>query len=303
MVVVHPESELARIRIYADGHRIVAQVRLRRSRQTCRTEIGRIAIQCELVVVPVPLRVERSEEEQMVLEAGNVAAQLGVRVVVALVQDFALQVEVRLTRTQSKIIHLQALCFELLRSEVAAHRAMERVRTRLGDDLHDTAGGLAVLRFETAGLHLDFLHERQVDAAGERTVDARVHADAAEGAVGDAHAVSNVIVFQTGRARDGRVGRSGAAAASHTRRSIEQAGDAAAHRNGLVEGVGEIGRLGGRLGIYCDRASGYLHRRRACPDFHFHADARGPPRNNLNSLNIRGLKTLLFHFDGVEAGD
>src|SRR5207248_8790541 len=132
VVVVHPESELARIRIYADGYRIVAQMRLRRSRQTCRTEIGWIAIQGELVVVPVPLRVERSEEEQMVLEAGNVAAELDVRVVVALVQDLALQIKALLAAAQSKIVHLQALCFELLRSEVAAHRAMERVRTRLG---------------------------------------------------------------------------------------------------------------------------------------------------------------------------
>src|SRR5207249_7933281 len=166
----------------------------RRPGHTSRTAIGRIAELSKLVVVPVPLRVERSEEEQMVLEAGNVAAELGVRVVVALVQDLALQIKALLAAAQSKIVHLQALCFELLRSDVAAHRAMERVRTRLGDDLHDTAGGLAVLRFETAGLHLDFLHERQVDATGERTVDARVHADAAEGAVGDAHAVSNVIV-------------------------------------------------------------------------------------------------------------
>src|SRR3989449_3504136 len=148
-------------------------------------------------------------------------------------QNLALQVKSLGTATCSKIIHLQALCFELLWSEVATHRSMERVRARFGHNLHDTAGGLAVLRFETAGLHLDFLHERQVDAAGERTVDARVHADAAEGTVGDAHAVSNVIVFQTGRARYRWIGRSGAAAASHTRRSIEQAGDAAAHRNGL----------------------------------------------------------------------
>src|SRR2546429_1041194 len=227
MVVVQPESQLTRIRIHADGHLIVAQARLRRSGKTCRTVIGRIAVLSELVVVPVPLRVERSEEEQMVLEAGNVAAELGVRVVVALVQDLALQIKALLAAAQSKIVHLQALCFELLRSEVAAHRAMERVRTRLGDDLNDTAGGLAVLRFETAGLHLDFLHERQVDATGERTVDARVHADAAEGTVGDAHAVSNVIVFQTGRARYRWIGRSRAAAAGHTRRSIKQASDAA----------------------------------------------------------------------------
>src|SRR2546430_17408207 len=102
------------------------------------------------------------------------------------------------------------------------------------------AGGFALLRYKPAGLHLDFLHERQVDATGERTVDARVHADAAEGAVGDAHAVSNVIVFQTVRARDVRVGRSGAASASHTLLIIVQAVDAAFRRNGLAARVSEM---------------------------------------------------------------
>ena len=118
---------------------------------------------------------------------------------------------------------------------------MELVRARLGHDLHDAAGGLAVLRFEAAGLHLDFLHERQVDAGGERAVDARVHADAAEAAVGDAHAIRYVVVFQTGSARDRRIRRSRAAAGSYARRRIEQTGDATSYRNRLVEGVGQVG--------------------------------------------------------------
>src|ERR1700674_2170345 len=133
---------------------------------------------------------------------------------------------------------------------------MELVRSRLGDDLHNAAGGLAVLGFETARLHLDFLHERQVNASGERAIDTRVDSDAAEAAVGDAHAIGNVVVFQSGTARDGRVRRASTAAGGHARGSIEEAGNAAAHRDGPVEVVRQVGghRRGG--GIYLNCAGG-----------------------------------------------
>src|SRR3981189_2646220 len=133
---------------------------------------------------------------------------------------------------------------------------MELVRSRLGDDLHNAAGGLAVLGFETARLHLDFLHERQVNASGERAIDTRVDADAAEAAVGDAHASGDIVVFQSGAARDGRVRRAGTTAGGHARGSVEEAGDATSYRKGPVKVVRQVGgpRRGG--GIYLNCAGG-----------------------------------------------
>src|ERR1700682_5265294 len=127
------------------------------------------------------------------------------------------------------------------------------VRSRRGDDLHDAAGRFAVLRLETTRLYLDFLHEAKVNAGAQRTVQSRVDADAAEAAVGDAHAIGNVVVFQSGTARDGRVRRASTAAGGHARGSIEEAGNAAAHRDGPVEVVRQVGghRRGGGIYLNC----------------------------------------------------
>ena len=84
-------------------------------------------------------------------------------------QDFPLQIETLVRCAVCKIICLQPRRLERLRSKVSAHDAMQLIATGLGDDLHDTAGRLAVLGFKSAGLHLNFFYKRQVDAGGQRT--------------------------------------------------------------------------------------------------------------------------------------
>src|SRR5262249_41797997 len=75
-------------------------------------------------------------------------------------------------------------------SSEKAHRSVEGVAARLGYDLHDAAGGHAVLRLKAAGLDLHFLDETQVDAGPHRTVLAGENSQAAEGSVCDVDAVS-----------------------------------------------------------------------------------------------------------------
>ena len=128
MVVVQPVGSLARVRVDLNGFVKISQMRLGRASQACGTEIGRIAVLSKLIVVGVPLRVERSVEEQMVLESGNVASNLSIQVVIALVKDLALEVKAFLAATRSKIIRKQTSRFKLLRSEVAADGAMQLVR-------------------------------------------------------------------------------------------------------------------------------------------------------------------------------
>ena len=73
---------------------------------------------------------------------------------------------------------------------------MVLVGAALGDHVHDAAERLAVLRFKAAGLHLDFLHEVEIDSVAERAVDAAEGAEAAEARVGDVRAIDDVFVFQ-----------------------------------------------------------------------------------------------------------
>src|SRR3954469_10235171 len=97
----------------------------------------------------------------------------------------------------SEVIRIQALRFELLRSEESRHAAMKRITAGLGYNLHHSAGALSVLRFISTGLYLDFFHERKIDARGKRPINARVNTDTTERAVSNVHAVSYVLVFQS----------------------------------------------------------------------------------------------------------
>jgi len=69
---------------------------------------------------------------------------------------------------------------------------------------------MAVLRFEPAGLDLDFLYEGQVDAGAEWAIGAGPNTDTAEGRVVDGHAVCDVQVLKTGGAGNGRILRASA---------------------------------------------------------------------------------------------
>ena len=79
----------------------------------------------ELVVVGIPLRIKRSEEENMVLSSRNVAAQLGIRVIVALMENLALQIEARIRSAAAKIVGELARQLRALRSEVTTQGTME----------------------------------------------------------------------------------------------------------------------------------------------------------------------------------
>src|SRR6476661_2582848 len=119
-----------------------------------------------------------------------------------------------------------AVSFYLAGCKVSAQAAVKFIAARFGDDLYDAASRLSILRFEPSRLHLHFFYEGKVDAGGERTIHARVNADAAEAAIGDADAVSDVVVFESGAAGDGRISCAGSAATGHARSCVEQAGNA-----------------------------------------------------------------------------
>ena len=72
---------------------------------------------------------------------------------------FSLMVGNALLIQSARVIRIQMCNLKLLRAKVSTHAAMKLIATGLGNDLHDAARGLAVLRFESAGLHLDFLNE------------------------------------------------------------------------------------------------------------------------------------------------
>ena len=114
---------------------------------------------CKLVLGAVPLRIERSEEEQFVLEAGDVSAHLSIEVIVRLMAALSDQIELLVTPACLEIINLRAFSFKRRRCEVSTDRAVELISARFGDDLNDTAGGFAVLRFESAGFYLHFFYE------------------------------------------------------------------------------------------------------------------------------------------------
>ncbi len=82
---------------------------------------------------------------------------------------------------------------------------MNLIGAALGDHVHDAAESLSVLRFKTAGLHLDFLNKVEIDAVAEGAVYAAVGSKTAEARVGGVRAIDNVFVFKTGSAVDGRI--------------------------------------------------------------------------------------------------
>jgi len=122
-------------------------------------QVGGVAELGELILVAVPLRIEGSEKEELVLKAGNRPSNLSVQIIIALVKDLTLKVEPFVDAAVLEIVNLLAFRFERGRREVAADNAMQLVAAGFGDDLYDAAGGLAVLRFESAGLYLHLFHE------------------------------------------------------------------------------------------------------------------------------------------------
>src|SRR5215469_8317725 len=185
MAIIEAEGKFACVRIHFHRHREVPEGRLGPSwNGASRTQVRGIPKLSEAIVVGVPLRIERSEEENVILETRNVATKFCVDVVLTLVEDLAQEVESLLCATLRIIVGRQALPFKRLGREEARHLAMKLVGARLGDELHDATSRFPILRLETARLNLHFLHERQIDAGRQRTEVARIYADATKAAIG-----------------------------------------------------------------------------------------------------------------------
>src|SRR5438105_2330160 len=101
------------------------------------------------------------------------STNFNVRIVVRLMQELSLQVKPLVRAALRKVVSEFAGSFECLRSKEGADRTVKIIAAGFGDDLHDAAGGLAILRFESAGLHLNFFHKAQVDAGRQRSVQTR----------------------------------------------------------------------------------------------------------------------------------
>ena len=116
--------------------------------------------------------------------------------------------------------------FETVRTRVAEGAALEVVRAALGHNVDHAAGRLAELRFVAAGLHLDFLHEVVRRAVAERAEHDRVRSQRAIAAVGDVHAVHDVLVLEAARSSDRRIGDAHTAASADAGRQIERVAEA-----------------------------------------------------------------------------
>src|SRR2546430_1035983 len=80
-------------------------------------------------------------------------------------------------------------------SSIAKHVAVEFVAATLGNNVKNSAGGLAVLRAVGAGLDFYFLYKLKRE----------VRSRSAESGVGRVNAVENVVIFRSGRAGDRRI--------------------------------------------------------------------------------------------------
>src|SRR4030095_10873531 len=126
-----------------------------------------------------------------------------------------------------------------------------------------------------AGLHLIFLHEIEWRAVTQRAEDNGIRPECAIPAVGDVHAVDDVLVFETARSLNRRIRDADIAAAAHAGREIERVADPTSDRKSGECGAVEIradrcaGRIDWRRGR--DNLNGFLER----PDLHGEWDVHG----------------------------
>src|SRR2546430_15766503 len=143
--------------------------------------------------------------------------------------------------------------------EVAAELTVGLRAAGLGDDLHDTATGVASRGLEAAGLDLHFLDEGLVDPAAKRTVGTCPDAQASEGRVIDGNAVRHIGILESAGAGNGRVVAAGLNAVDRAGAQIEKIGYTALNGNILKESDGDI-RGDGRSGsVDLDGVRGAFH--------------------------------------------
>ena len=151
----------------------------------------------------VPRGIKGAKEEKPILKSmyRNITAEFEITFIVGIIQATADFVQFSKLRIISVLIGgLHAPCVE-----ISPHGTEELGSSGFGNQLNDAAGCLAILRFETTGLDLYFLDEGQVQAAAERSINSRPHANAAESGVIDRDAVCDIKIFKSRRARDRRI--------------------------------------------------------------------------------------------------
>src|SRR6266478_3885865 len=153
---------------------------------------------------------------------------------------FSLMVGDTLLVQSARVIRIQMLYLKLLRPKKGTDAAMKLISTGLGNDLHNAARRLAVLRFVATCFYIDLLHKGEIDAGSERPVISREHPNAAKRAIGDVDAIGHVLIFQPAASRNRGVGRTGPATFVHPRSRIEQAGDIASDWHLGIEGIVQV---------------------------------------------------------------
>ena len=139
----------------------------------------------------LPLRVDGAEEEQAVVH--DRTAERGADVAQSCRDgvDGALDA-----------VHGVVVGFEAVRTDVSEPAAFERVAAALRDNVDHPAGGLSELRLVAARLHLDFLHEVIRRAVAERAKHDRIRPQRAVAAIGDVHAIDDILVLEPARSAD-----------------------------------------------------------------------------------------------------
>src|SRR5207253_7372105 len=185
--------------------------------------------------------------------------------------------------------------------EVAADFAMGLGAAGFGDNLHDAAAGVPILRLKPASLDLHFLDERLVDAAAERAVRTCPNAQTPEGGVIDGNAVSHIGILESAGPRNGRIVAAGLNTVDRARAQIKQVGNAPLHGNVLEEGVGDV-RSNRRSGsVNRDRGGADFHGFRDLARFENDFDAGGLINLDFGALYAGDLEAWFLYFDGVNA--
>src|SRR5258708_8717189 len=86
---------------------------------------------------------------------------------------FSLMIGDTLLIQSARIIRIQMLNLKLLRPKKATDAAVKLISTGLGNDLHNAARRLPVLRLVATCFHVDFLYKRENDTGSERAAISR----------------------------------------------------------------------------------------------------------------------------------
>ena len=253
---------------------------------------ARVPRSCHLL--PPIAGVEVAVEEQLVLDEGPPEVDTDVEVL--LVTQLPHLVD-------SRVVGLMARRLQAAGLHIAVHRAPELASTRLRDDVHDPALGLAVLRLEAAGLHLHLFDVGAVDAHAQRPVDAGEDTEAAEGGVGDVHAVGHVQVVQRRPAGNGRVGLSTRLALRHARGQVEQVIDPPLDGQVLEDLRVDVGADRGVAGVDVHRPADDLDRLRDVAGAEREPDRRRLADVDGHVAHRRGLEPGQRRLDRILPGD